>query len=241
MAVRAFLRHQQTEEFVRAFVTRDDYAIDESVELLLDPDKRGYPKTAEERDDLVRSLVHFQISNYLGAGEPLDEAKRRLVHRYELRSRRVAELEEVELYSSFMDSFAMSLDPHSNYLSSEVLEDFRITMSLSLEGIGVALSERDGFAVVERIIPGGAADQLDALKPEDKIIEVGQGVNEVLQVVVRRPEADVDGGVRDDQGLLADGRSLNLELGRDLLDLLDLRFQLLLALGDLLALHLDGL
>jgi hypothetical protein len=72
-------RHQQTEEFVRAFVTRDDYAIDESVELLLDPDKRGYPKTAEERDELVRSLVHFQISNYLGAGEPLDEAKRRLV------------------------------------------------------------------------------------------------------------------------------------------------------------------
>jgi carboxyl-terminal processing protease len=134
LQTRLIERHQQTEEFVRAFVTRDDYAIDESVELLLDPDKRGYPKTAEERDDLVRSLVHFQISNYLGAGEPLDEAKRRLVHRYELRSRRVAELEEVELYSSFMDSFAMSLDPHSNYLSSDVLEDFRITMSLSLRG-----------------------------------------------------------------------------------------------------------
>jgi carboxyl-terminal processing protease len=172
-------RHQQTEEFVRAFVTRDDYAIDESVELLLDPDKRGYPKTAEERNGLVRSLVHFQISNYLGAGEPLDEAKRRLVHRY-----RIAELEEVDLYSSFMDSFAMSLDPHSNYLSSDVLEDFRITMSLSLEGIGVALSERDGYSVVERIIPGGAAARLeDGLRPKDKIIAVAEDGSDPVSII----------------------------------------------------------
>ena len=64
-----------------------------------------------------------------------------------------------------MDSFAVSLDPHSSYLSAEVLEDFRINMSLSLEGIGVALSERDGYAVAERIIPGGAADRHAVLRP----------------------------------------------------------------------------
>ena len=62
-------------------------------------------------------------------------------------------------------------------------EDFRISMSLSLIGIGVALSERDGFAVVERIIPGGAADKLDALEPEDKIIEVGQGDEEPVNII----------------------------------------------------------
>ena len=45
-------------------------------------------------------------------------------------------------------------------------------MSLSLDGIGVALSSKDGYSVVERIIPGGATDKTDALEPGDKIIAV---------------------------------------------------------------------
>src|SRR5262249_36636061 len=53
---------------------------------------------------------------------------------------------------------------------------FRISMSLSLEGIGVALSERDGYSVVERVIPGGAADRIEkgGLQAEDKIIAVAE-------------------------------------------------------------------
>ena len=47
-------------------------------------------------------------------------------------------------------------------------------MSLSLEGIGVALSERDGFSVAERILPGGPADREGTLQPKDKIIAVAQ-------------------------------------------------------------------
>ena len=57
------------ESFVRRFVRRPGYALDENVTLMLDPDERGYPTTAEERDALQRSLVHFQMSNYLSAGE----------------------------------------------------------------------------------------------------------------------------------------------------------------------------
>ena len=45
-----------------------------------------------------------------------------------------------ETVTDFLDAFAGSLDPHASYLSAEGLEDFRIGMSLSLEGIGVALS-----------------------------------------------------------------------------------------------------
>ena len=141
---------------------------------MLDADDRGYPTTEEERAELLRSRIHFQISNYLSAGESLDDAKRRLIHRYELRSKHVADVSNEQIYAQFVDAFAASLDPHSNYLSSEVLEDFRISMSLSLEGIGVALSDRDGYAVAERIIPGGAADRHKGLKPKDKIIAVAQ-------------------------------------------------------------------
>jgi carboxyl-terminal processing protease len=168
-------RQQEISKFVKEFVSADDYEIDLEVELMIDARKRGYPKTPAERDELTRNLVHFQMSNYISDVTPLEEAKGLLEHRYELRAKRVADLDSVDLYSSFLDAFANSLDPHSNYFSADMYEDFRISMSLSLIGIGVALSERDGFAVVERIIPGGAADKINALEPEDKIIEVGQG------------------------------------------------------------------
>ena len=175
----------ELEEFVRQFVTSPSYALDENVTLVLDPDDRGNPATAAERDALQKSLIHFQISNYLSAGEPLEEAKKRLVHRYELRTRRLKELQQDDVLAGFLDSFALALDPHSNYLSADVLEDFRISMSLSLEGIGVALSERDGYSVVERIIPGGAADRIEKerLEPEDKIIAVAEEGGQPVDII----------------------------------------------------------
>ncbi len=176
-------RQQEIAAFVDDFVGADDYEIDLEVELIIDARERGYPKTPAERDELTRNLVHFQMSNYVSNVTPLDEAKSLLEHRYELRTKRIHELDEVDIYSSFLDAFANSLDPHSNYFSAEMYEDFRISMSLSLIGIGVALSERDGFAVVERIIPGGAADRIDALQPEDKIIEVAQGDEPPVNII----------------------------------------------------------
>jgi carboxyl-terminal processing protease len=173
-----------SETYAKALVADENFKLDESIEIRIDPDQRGYPKTEDERNELWRKLVHFQMSNYLGAGEKLPEAKRLLAHRYELRTKRLRELPQWEIFSIFLDSFATALDPHSNYLSPEAVEDFRISMSLSLEGIGVALSERDGYSVVERIIPGGAADRIEkGLEPNDKIIAVAEDGGESVNIV----------------------------------------------------------
>jgi carboxyl-terminal processing protease len=173
-----------SEAHAKALVADENFKLDESVEIRIDPEQRGYPKTEQDRNELWRRLVHFQMSNYLGAGEKLPEAKRLLAHRYELRTKRLRELPQWEIFSIFLDSFATALDPHSNYLSPEAVEDFRISMSLSLEGIGVALSERDGYSVVERIIPGGAADRIEnGLEPNDKIIAVAEEGGESVNIV----------------------------------------------------------
>ncbi len=177
-------RQLASENYTKELLASEDFSLDETVEIQIDPEDRGYPKTDEERKELWRRLVHFQMSNYLGAGEELPEAKRLLAHRYELRTKRLGELPQTEIFSIFLDSFASALDPHSNYLSPDAVEDFRISMSLSLEGIGVALSERDGYSVVERIIPGGAAAQLEeGLKPNDKIIAVAEDGGEAVSIV----------------------------------------------------------
>jgi carboxyl-terminal processing protease len=176
-------RYAELEAFVRTLVGDDDYELDRSVELIIDPDKRGHARTAEYRDELRTKLVHFQISNYLSSGEDLEEAKGKLIHRYELMTRRAREMNHEDVYASFLDAFATALDPHSNYFSADVVEDFNIGMSLSLEGIGVALSSRDGYSVVEKVIPGGATDRMGVLLPNDKIIAVAQGDGEYVDII----------------------------------------------------------
>ncbi|MCH2187931.1 hypothetical protein MK280_18905, partial [Myxococcota bacterium] len=165
-------RYQAMEEFASVSLADDSYAIDTEAVLIIDPEKRAHPVSPEARNELVTKLIHFQISNYLSSDMELPEAKKKLTHRYELMTKRAQERTSEDLYASYLDAFATALDPHSNYLSSEVLEDFQISMGLSLEGIGVALSSRDGYSVVEKIIPGGAADGVNVLEPQDKIIAV---------------------------------------------------------------------
>ncbi|MBE0556148.1 MAG: PDZ domain-containing protein, partial [Proteobacteria bacterium] len=79
-----------------------------------------------------------------------------------------------KLVTSIAQAFAQALDPHTSYLSSENLEDLRIHMQLSLEGIGAALSSDNGFTVIEELVPGGGAERSGLLKPKDKIIAVAQ-------------------------------------------------------------------
>jgi carboxyl-terminal processing protease len=176
-------RYKEVEVFVTEFVGSDDYELDTDVDLIIDPDKRARPRTEEDQKDLYRRLVHFQMSNYLSNGEDLAEAKRKLIHRYELMTRRAMEQDEKDVYGAFLDSFATALDPHSNYFTAEAVEDFKIGMELSLEGIGVALTSRDGYSVVEKVIPGGAADKLGRLEPQDKIIAVAQAEGEFVDII----------------------------------------------------------
>lgn len=181
---RASIEHyREMEHFVRGFVSDEDYAIDAQAELLLDPEKRGFPKTPAEREALYKKLVHFQMSNYVSNGESLPEAKQKLIHRYELITKRAEEMTPDEIYARFLGAFAISLDPHSAYLTPDSLEDFRIHMGLSLEGIGAVLSSRDGYTVVEEVVPGGAADLSGTLRPKDKILAVGQDAGGMVDVI----------------------------------------------------------
>ena len=79
----------------------------------------------------------------------------------------------VEMY---MSAITTSFDPHTSYMSKETFENFLISLRLSLEGIGATLQGTDdGYTVIKRIVPGGAADKQGDLKVEDKIVAVGQG------------------------------------------------------------------
>ncbi len=220
----AVARSREIEGFVRGFVGDVGYALDESATLVVDPEDRGHPATAEKRDALLRALVHFQISNYTSGDLDLEEARRKLIHRYELRTKRAEELEAEDLYALYLDSFARALDPHSNFLSADFFEDFRIQMQLSLEGIGVALSEEDGYSIVREIIPGGATDRAKALVPADRLIAVAEDGAEAVDII-DMALSDVVRLVRGKKGtkvhltVLRENERLHVTIVRDRIDL----------------------
>jgi carboxyl-terminal processing protease len=116
----------------------------------------------------------------------------------------VKETSKEDLYSGYLDSFGRALDPHSSFFSRDTLEDFEISMGLSLEGIGATLSSQDGFTVVEQLIEGGSAKASGLIVPQDKIVAVGQfkpsGEAGEMENVVEMDRRDVVRRIRGQKG-----------------------------------------
>lgn len=175
-------RAKENEDFVRTFLD-DKYKLDETTELITDPKKRGYSKTTPEKQNTLKKMLHFQMYNLQLAKVKPEEARKQLIHRYELITKRFRERKASDVFASFLDSFASALDPHSSFMSPDSLEDFQIQMQLSLEGIGASLRSEDGFTVIEELIKGGSADRAKILKPKDKIIAVAQEKGAPVSVI----------------------------------------------------------
>ena len=71
----------------------------------------------------------------------------------------------------YANAIAEIYDPHTNYFPPEDKENFDISMTGKLEGIGATLTERDGYVKVERIVPGSASYRQGELKAGDLILK----------------------------------------------------------------------
>ena len=104
-----------------------------------------------------------------------DEITQLLEKRYHNRIIRLSQVDEKDVFNSYMNAVTMSFDPHTQYFPPRLSEDFDIQMSLSLEGIGAVLQTEDEYTKVVRLITAGPADKSGKLKPGDRIMGVGQG------------------------------------------------------------------
>ena len=185
--------------FVRTFLG-NKFIFKKKTRFVFDPDSRDYPKTKNAAQNLIKNYIQLQVANYLASGIPLAEAKKNVIKNYERLDKRVDRLSKEDLWSSYLSVFSRSLDPHSSYLSADDLEDFEIQMRLSLEGIGATLSSKDGFTVIEQLIPGGSAERSGKLKSKDKIVAVGQGVDGPAETVMEMDLREVVGKIRGKKG-----------------------------------------
>jgi carboxyl-terminal processing protease len=175
-------RARENEAIVKE-ILGPDFRPDKMAELNINADKRPYPKTLAEKQGLLKKIIQFQIETSLLTGIDMATAKKKQIHRYELQTKRVVEQNPSRLIATAAEAFAASLDPHTSYLPSKDFEDLRISMQLSLQGIGAVLSSETGFTVIEELIPGGGAEKTGLLKPKDKIIAVAQEGEKPVDVI----------------------------------------------------------
>ncbi len=158
-----------------------DFTTDEY--MTIDRKKMEYATTTEEIGERWRQRIKFQLLQLKGTLQDLGKAKEKLHKRYALGAKRNNELTSDDMYAAFLNAFSSGLDPHSEYMAPEALEDFRISTRLSLEGIGAVLRSEDGFTTIQSLVPGGAAANTGKVKEGDKIIAVAQGEETPVDVI----------------------------------------------------------
>jgi carboxyl-terminal processing protease len=167
-------RVQQRIDYARKRLQQPfDFTVDEYYQY----DREGEPWAADtaELDELWRKRVKNDYLRLLLTDKEPEAIVQTLNERYDDQERRVHELNNEDVFQFFMNAFAQSIEPHTAYLSPRSMENFEISMKLSLEGIGALLGRENEYTVISSIVPGGPADQDGRLKAGDRITAVGQG------------------------------------------------------------------
>ena len=189
----------------QVLASHQDFTVDE--ELVTNKDATTYAKTPEEAYDRWRKRIKYDL--LLLKAEKADSKtdksegktpEQRLEKRYHSFAKRMRQTDAEELLEMYLTSLTTAFDPHTTYMSPSSVENFKIMMQLKLEGIGASLQGVDGYTVVKKIIPGGAAEKEGHLKLDDKIIGVGEGESGELVDVVDTKLNDVVKMIRGKPG-----------------------------------------
>ncbi|MEB0009491.1 carboxy terminal-processing peptidase [Pseudomonas sp. MH9.2] len=151
--------------------------------LLVERKDAPWAKTTAELDDLWRKRVKDEVLRLRIAGKEPKAIQELLTKRYKNQLSRLEQTRSEDVFQAYINTFAMSYDPHTNYLSPDSAENFDINMSLSLEGIGAVLQSDNDNVKIVRLVPAGPAAKTKQVAPADKIIGVAQADKEMVDVI----------------------------------------------------------
>lgn len=186
-------------EYALKLLDRDyDFTINENYRF----DRQKSPWTADtaELNELWRKKVKSDILSLKLKDKPLDEIKSTLQKRYTGIQRRTRQMDSDDVFQVFINSYTLSLEPHTSYMSPRVSENFDISMRLSLEGIGAVLKNENEYTVVQRTVVGGPAALSGQINPGDRIVGVGQDAEGEMEDVIGWRLQDVVDLIRGAKG-----------------------------------------
>ena len=149
-----------------------DYTKEEII--VINDDKKNWQKNKFELKKAWKRLAKNDVLTSMLAEKELEEATETIEKRYKNRLKRISQRNEEDIFSISMNNLTSFFDPHSSYFSPKSAEDFEMTMSLKLEGIGALLTTEDDYPTIVSVVPGGPAEKTGKINPDDKIVKISQ-------------------------------------------------------------------
>lgn len=151
-----------------------NFSVDEYYEL--DRSESPWASDEQELEMLWRKRIKNDLINLYLTDESKEEALETLRKRYRNIVKRSQQIKDNEIFQIYINAYANAIEPHTGYFSPRATEEFNISMSLSLQGIGAVLRSEDDLTEIVNIVPGGPADESGLLHADDKILAVAQGI-----------------------------------------------------------------
>lgn len=160
----------------------------------------NWAKNIKELNDIWRKMVKNQKLSLKLNDKTEEEIIKIIEGRYARYIRTIEQYKSDDVFQTYMNALAEAYDPHTNYFNRHTSDNFKINMSLSLEGIGATLQTDNDYTKVVRIVPGGPADKSGLLHSDDRIIAVGQGEEGEMEDIIGWRIDDVVGLIRGTKG-----------------------------------------
>ena len=165
-----------------------------------DREHAAWPASKAEADALWLKRLKAAVLNMKLNGRELPEIQELLTKRYRNRLKQTEQTKSEDAFQVYVNAFATTYDPHTQYFSPRTSQNFNINMSLSLQGIGAVLRSEDEYTSIVRLVTAGPADKSGQLKPGDRIVSVAQGEDGPLIDVVGWRLDDVVEMIRGPKG-----------------------------------------
>jgi len=155
-------------------IQKKDFNFSKDENILIDSDLQEFREKSIDLREIWVKLAKNDVLTSMLTEKNEYEAIELISKRYKNRLRRISQRNEEDIFSIVMNNLTGLFDPHSSYMSPKSAEDFEMTMSLNLEGIGALLTTEDDYPIIVSVVPGGPAEKSGKINPDDKIVKVRQ-------------------------------------------------------------------
>jgi carboxyl-terminal processing protease len=176
-------RLQQQFDYVSELLKTEKFEFETDDRFVINRRTLPRPKDLAEARKLWRERLRYEYLQEKLNKEKPEEIVKIILRRYTRILRALKDYDNDDVLQVYLTALAHVYDPHSDYLGKSELDTFSINMKLSLFGIGAVLRSEDGYCKIQTLVAEGPADRSKKLKPNDKIIAVGQGEKAPVDVV----------------------------------------------------------
>lgn len=140
--------------------------------VLVRIEERIHDQEKADKDSVTADSDTLEVKTFT---ELEEDAREKELEIHEEWFSNMDDMDHIDWLGMYLNSITNIYDPHTQYFPPQRQEDFEISMSGQLEGIGAQLSQKGDYVTVAKIITGSACWKQGDLEVGDKILSVAQG------------------------------------------------------------------